>query len=325
MNRGNSPLFVWKLVLIALIAGAIFISAINPIALNIARRHRELTQALKDKVKARNESADIIFFGNSLLQSALPSQEKDLFTLMARMSAENRLGAVQVMNLAGNGRSPSDLEQLRNEIFSLKPKIFVIQVEMIFPRFDRAQKSWIGLSRERLRLWSQFLRATLVVPVVPPDTSAQKNQELLSALSSQAQVDIGILQNHLDPELDNENLMLARALWSNQTLSIDSVYYKRSAEFIRKAQESGIQVLVLETPISETAARIATKRYFQKRAQAANQLLYGNSKFVRFPRTLPDDCFLDFSHLNSQGQMAFLRWLRSVLAREIMGTKTTAA
>src|SRR5262245_61900774 len=136
MKFGNSPLFVWKLVLVAVIVAAAILSILDPVAIHIKQRGQELTQAFnkeattsasgkqKQKPKSNDsnsaQSTDFVFFGNSLLQAALPSQE-DLGTMISLLAErKGHTGAITVLNLAQDGRSPLDLEQQAGKFFGLR-------------------------------------------------------------------------------------------------------------------------------------------------------------------------------------------------------------
>ena len=342
MKYRPSPLLVWKLALIIVIAAIAILLRFDPVKAHVAKRREELPRKIeKEVIRSTSEKAggskpsqtarpaaatpgvDFVFFGNSLLQAALPSRQTELSGVLYRFAAkQGHRKAVRVVNLAADGRSTWDLNRRSEEILRLNPRIILIQTEMIVPRrVERREQRNVSFGKkewDRLHNWIRFARTPLLVTIVKsPPEAGKKEVALRNSLSSQARVDIGILGNTEEEESDETILHRAEELWSNQAISTSSSEFTNSAAFIQKARERGIQILVVETPVSETAARFATAEYFDLRAATVQQVLGPKDEFLRFPENLPDDHFHDYSHVNRKGQLVFLQWLAPRLAQRL--------
>jgi hypothetical protein len=232
---------------------------------------------------------------------------------------------VRILNLASDGRSASDIQRRADQMLDLNPRLIVLQTEMVVARKARIEKRREGpLAQERDRVsnWIRYAKAPLVKPLVA-DLPGRKQKELLQALSCPARVDISILQGDdekkKDLTLEEANLRRARERWADQDLSADSRRYDAARKFIRKAREKGASVLVLEPPVSQTAARFATEAYLQERRELVMALLEPERHdYLNYPEIMPDDQFLDLSHVTTRGRKAFFAWLAPALAERLM-------
>src|SRR6185436_9716258 len=129
--------------------------------------------------------------------------------------------------------------------------------------------------------------------------SSKKREELIDALASPAQVDISILK---DPKQETENDIYLRTLrqhWTGQLISTRAPEYSYCRNFIEKALANGSNVIVVQTPISETASKYATQQYLQQRKEIILKLLGDDqSLYLSYPKLLPDNFFYDYVHVN---------------------------
>jgi hypothetical protein len=326
MNRAfHSPLFVWFLLLATLVGAAVVLSRIDPIRVHVEQRQKELPKKI-EKVKRAKKEVDVVFFGDSLMQFAIPRREDDISKAITTGMPAPR-AAVKVVNLAMDGRTPLDLARRSDQILGLKPKLVIIQVEMVVnrPPLDRDDAGFIQQQRERLKNWIRYARSPLLKRFFPAgEGSGKKKKELLDALSSPAQVDIKLLKGAgedptAEESLEQINMRRARERWQGQTVRADSRQYKICREFIRRARSQDTRVLIVETPVSETASNLATKQYLQERRELVLSLLDGDAAgYLQYPEILADKYFDDYSHTNRKGEKVFFAWLAQELAQRLV-------
>ena len=313
-----SPLFVWKLLLITAIAGIIALIQIDPVLVHIKQRQKELPQKI-EKSRKEKKSADIVFFGDSLMQAATPSTETEINSILSK----NLNRPVRAVNLSIDGRSALDLDRRADQILRLNPKIIVLQPEMIVGRManPKEQTSFWVKENQRLKDWINLVKAPLIKRFIAGGSS-KKREELIDALASPAQVDISILK---DPKQETENDVYLRTLrqhWTGQLISTRAPEYSYCRNFIEKALANGSNVIVVQTPISETASKYATQQYLQQRKEIILKLL-GNDQnlYLSYPKLLPDNFFYDYVHVNRKGQKAFFKWLALELSQKLQEAK----
>jgi hypothetical protein len=227
---------------------------------------------------------------------------------------------VKAVNLAMDGRTPWDLERRADQILGLHPRIIVIQSDMIVKRRIKREirPGYFEVKQERLKNWISYVKSPLMSPIYGAPT--KKTKELLDALSSPAQIDIKILRekNQQDEiKLEQLHQQRAREHWSGQIISVKSLEFKSSNRFIQKAYANGTHVLIVETPISETASRYASEEYLKQRKEIVLSLLNEPDSYLQYPRVLPDRFFDDYSHANSRGQKVYFKWLAAELAKKL--------
>jgi hypothetical protein len=310
-----SPLLAWILVFITLIVGIFILSEVDPVRFHIKQRRADLPKKLQ-KVQKAKARTDVVFFGDSLMQAAIPPTETELNAVLSRAASMQ----VKAVNLAMDGRSPWDLERRSKQILGLNPRIIVIQSEMIVKRRVVREKAlgYFEIKKERLRNWISYVKNPLMQPL--SKGSAKKSKELFEALSSPAQVDIKILKekSHQDQEnLKQVHLKRAREHWSAQIIELRSSEFKSIGNFIKRAESNGTHVIVVEMPLSETAARFASKEYFAQRKQIVLTLLNDPNAYIQYPKVLPDRFFDDYSHANVRGEKAYFKWLAVELAKRL--------
>jgi len=162
MIKAPSPLFVWKLVLIAIVIALAVLSRIDPVEVHIKQRRESLNKKITTVTTTKKET-DIVFFGNSLLQAGLPASETQISAKLT--AAADRTEPIRVVNLAQDGRSSWDISHRAAQIFALNPKVIVVQTEMIIGRQIARPKNFRvthGELYKRLHDWAKFLRAPLM-------------------------------------------------------------------------------------------------------------------------------------------------------------------
>jgi hypothetical protein len=112
-------------------------------------------------------------------------------------------------------------------------------------------------------------------------------------------------------------------LWANQVASVTQPEYAVATNFVRKVSALGIRVVVVELPVSETAARFATKQYLRERSKVIQKLTESGVIHLAYPRILPDEYFRDYSHLNGKGRDECMRWLFPALAQALLENEIT--
>ena len=310
-----SPLLVWILVSVTVISGIFILSEVDPVRVHIKQRREELPKKLQRTKKAKTQT-DVVFFGDSLLQAVIPPTDIEMNETLSRVIST----PVKAVNLAMDGRTPWDLERRSDQILGLNPKIIVIQSDMIVKRRIQREKrlSYFEVRKERLKNWISYVKNPLMQPVYGGSTN--KTKKLLYALSSPAQVDIKILKEKGEQDeinLERTHQQRAREHWSGQIIGRNSPEFKSSSRFIEKAFSNGTHIIIVETPISETAARYATEEFLHRRKEVVLSLLNEPDSYLQYPRVLPDRFFDDYSHANARGQKVYFKWLATELGKKL--------
>jgi len=307
--------------MITLIAGIVILIQFDPVFVHIKQRQRELPKKL-EKSRKEKKDADIVFFGDSLMQTATPPTEAEINSILTKSASK----PVRAVNLSIDGRTAYDLERRADQILRLNPKIIVLQPEMMVGRVTQVKERkprFLEEQSKRLKDWISYAKSPLIRRYITGG-STKKSQELLDALSSPAQVDIGILKD-TNPKEETEDQIFLRTVrehWTAQRISLRSPEYNYSRNFIQKAVANGARVIVVETPISQTAAQFATEEYLRKRKEVILNLLGGDqSLYLSYPKILPDQFFYDYAHANRKGQKVFFKWLAPMLAQKLLEEK----
>ena len=176
-SRVPSPLLVWILVFITLVVGIFILSEIDPVRFHIRQRREDLPKKIQ-KVRKEKARTDVVFFGDSLLQAAIPPGEREINDTLSRALST----PVKTVNLAMDGRGPWDLERRSDQILGLHPKIIVIQSDMLVKRRIQREKppGYFETKKERLKNWISYIKNPLMKPI--SGGSTKKSKELLDAL-----------------------------------------------------------------------------------------------------------------------------------------------
>ncbi len=263
----------------------------------------------------------IIFFGNSMLANALPPRDFAISSRINRLIPDSPgKRPIRAIDLSFGGVSSLSLKQNADRIFRIKPFAVVIQTEVIFPRRAKLKKRsglvwWSRWTRDRLRAWSIFLKVSLMPSLAVPQKDSKRSKRLLGALSSTTKIDLDLGKKEVisaDPFLER-----AKSFWTNQQISKDTREYLDGTAFIRDAQSRGIRIIILGLPVSETAMRLAGPDYFISRKKAVENLLTPRDIFLQYSNVMKDQYFLDYSHVNENGQKIFYQWLCRALSNEL--------
>ena len=310
-----SPLLVWILLSVTVISGIFILSEVDPVRVHIKQRREELPKKLQKTKKAKTQT-DVVFFGDSLLQAVIPPSDTEMNETLSRVVST----PVKAVNLAMDGRTPWDLERRSDQIVAIEPQNNRHSKRHDCEKENPARKklSYLDVRKERLKNWISYLKNPLMRPIY--GSSSNKTKKLLNALSSPAQVDIKILKEKSEQDelnLEQMHQQRAREHWSGQIIGKKSPEFKSSSRFIEKAFSNGTRIIVVETPISETAALYATDEFLQRRKEVVLSLLNEPDSYLQYPKVLPDRFFDDYSHANARGQKVYFKWLATELGKKL--------
>ena len=321
----TSPLLVWILLAVVILAGLTAVQCIDPTRAEVARRKGVVSSKLQG-IQLHEDELSILFLGNSLLRQALTVDEA-LSGALTKQFEPNDQKRVRVINLTFGGANPQYLRTVADEILTLHPKVIVMQIDMIVGRSldaeaflerevtDKRSLSW------RLQYWSSILQLSLGKYFPAVTEPSVKRRQLLSPVVSSSPIGLAYFEKEEDPAKKRAETYLRRAkdMWVGQTMSTTDPGYKICRQFIRKAADEGIKVIIVQTPVSTTVESLVSTDYFEQRTAMVRRIIRPKLRPpLEYPRILPDDCFRDYSHVNKKGQRLFLQWFVPALAREIV-------
>jgi hypothetical protein len=304
-RKGPSPLFEWKVVFIVTAVAGIVMLLYDPMR-TIRQRRDDAVLKQVSTIQFHSNQRGVIFFGNSLMNLALPPQNEILTKeLLHPLRKEGFPKSVSVVKVATGGLSAWRLRDLGGLLIRTRPSMIVLQSEMCVSRKGKRQEP--PEMKNRIGVWSGVLSLQLFGKGLPVDRRKPPNQLFETK------------QKPPSPRSKRERaLASARNLWSNQTASTGTREYQISRNFVERASEVGILVVILELPVSHTAAELATDEYLKARTSALEELSKAGALHLRYPIRLPDEYFADYSHLNIAGQKKFNRWLFPALAQVLV-------
>lgn len=320
----TSPLLVWILLAVVLLAGLAAVLFTDPTRAEVTRRKNVVYSKL-DGIRFQENELSILFFGNSLLRQALTDEQPLSKALTAQLGGNDQ-NRVRVINLTFGGANPEYLKTIAEQIIALHPKVIVMQIDMMVGKkldpeafvnrevTDKRSLSW------RLRYWSSVLQQPLRKYLPAANEPSVKRRQLLSPLVSAAPMRPALLKkdDNTAKQPADTYLHMAKDMWEGQTLSTQEPGYKICKRFIREAVDEGIKVIVVQTPVGKTVESLVPKGYFEQRSTFVRAIIKPKLRPpLQYPSILPDDCFKDYSHVNKKGQRLFLRWFLPALAREI--------
>src|SRR5919106_350145 len=82
MMNGPSPLFVWKVILILIVAAGIFMYVSDPMKMVLNRRDDQLVKRVS-RIHFNQDEIGIVFLGDSMMNCALPYRPVSLNNALA--------------------------------------------------------------------------------------------------------------------------------------------------------------------------------------------------------------------------------------------------
>jgi hypothetical protein len=295
--------------------------AVDPLNYLVPQVQGNVTNRL-ERIRFQRNEIGLFVFGDSILRTALAAEKIEVFEASLNREMRKRIAnpaPIKVVSLATGGTSEYDLRNNLSRILSAQPRAIIIQAEFLFPRtYKRPKKNWLPQWRiyvSRISVWSRFLRLKLVPSLAPNYRASVKTQKLLGS-----PLMISLLHPKDGDEAKSAEKLLERAkhMWTPEPLSLSDC--RLCKEFLRRIHQHGIQLIVVQPPISETAERIATEEYLRKRAELIQSILYPDDVYLPYPRILPDEYFSDHSHVTADGRRAFGSWLSCALADKLAET-----
>ncbi len=309
MKHEESPLLVWKLLLVVAIIVISLSFAFEPETIITDRRYRALIQRI-ETIRIEREAFTVVFLGNSLLLRALPESPKTIEdALMGEFTGHgNNPATITVHKIILDGGSSQEIQRIAEKIMSLHPTAIVLQVDMIVSREYEHPK------RGRLQAWAKLFRIYLKQYISPASLFLpEKNRS--DEKDTPVQIDVAVV----DKETDQDFALIAtRKLWEGQTVSRLDSNFLSYRNLFKRISSSPTKLLILAMPVGETLTKIAPEGYFQQRTDAVRTILEPDaSRLLQFPLVLPDDHFFDYRHLNSTGRERFFQWFVPALAQNL--------
>lgn len=306
----NRPFSSWIVVVIIALACMIAMLRIDPRQIEWNRKTRELSKRLTGTHR-ETSSKSILFLGNSLLQFSLPvSEPRFAAWIESRFRMEGETASVQVLNLTFAGESAESISILADSIFAMHPTAVVVQVDLLFHR--NAKDTF----HERMAVWAHLLRLPIDRHMPSESSLATAGERLFGKTPA---ITAGSRSFQLrKTKHEPVEVRLKQRMWKGYNLSPEQSDYQELVKFARTAQEKGIRIIIIETPMSVTARAVASEKFLEIRYRMAQQVLGADSeKFLLFPEVLPDEYFRDYRHVNARGQQRFLQWLVPELTRNL--------
>ena len=304
-----SPLLVWKLLAAVTLIALGFFYVNDPMREVMERRDAKLSAYL-DKVKFDAGQTGILFFGNSLMNDALAANRSAFNRSLASQfqKASVAVDSVSIVEIATGGIGPPRLKALSGKLIKAKPAILVIQCEMFVQRSRPEGDPAAQQFRTRLATWSGILQLRFLGERVAEKRKEPAKQDFLEIKKRSEDFE------KIRKERNERDLLIAEEMWEDQIASIHSPVFVTGRQLVEQFEKSGIEVVVIELPVSETAAKFAGPGYLEKRTAVLRELMKSGAVVMSFPRLLNDDHFKDYRHLNRKGRQEFLRWLVPNLA-----------
>ena len=309
--KNPSPLFVWKLLFIATLGGGLFLYLVDPMPVVFEHRDIKMERAVQS-ANFKDGETGIIFFGNSLMNHALPPITRNLNALLEKELQKRKVNfpKVAALDIATGGVRAPRLHGFADDFIRARPAVVVLQSEMFVSRSRKRNEPWSVSARTRLAQWSGILQLRLFGVVAnPPDTKVK--HDFLQSNQQNAKVKES---RHLKTE---ESLIRAREFWNNHVASIDDPIFVQGKQLVDRFEKAGIEVIVVELPVSRMAAELTSPNYLQDRRRVLQDLKQVGASIISYPNLLPNDYFTDYSHLNHKGRLVFLRWFGPALAEEL--------
>jgi hypothetical protein len=299
MSNRPSPLFVWKVILILLLAAGIFMYVSDPMRTVLKRRDDLLLKRVSG-LHFNEDEIGVVFFGDSMLDSALPPRQVALNKALVEEFRKNGgLKSISAYEFTW-GMSTMKFREIADELIQARPSVIVIQGDMIVRRIlkDRPPPKM----ENRVGTWSGVLSLQVF-----GKSQQQKPKETGKLPKEDGR-----------PKKNQTSLEQARNLWSKQDVNTADAVFVRAQEFIQRLSASGIRVIMVELPVSNTAAIFSTEQYLAKRSAALHSLSKKGVLHFTYPQLLPDDHFGDYSHVNFRGRREFLKWFLPLLSKELV-------
>jgi hypothetical protein len=299
MNNRPSPLFVWKVILIFVVAAGIFMYISDPMKTVLNRRDDQLLKRVAG-LHFNEDEIGVVFFGDSMLDSALPPKQVALSRALTEEFRKNGgLKSVSAYEFTW-GMSAMKFREIADELIKARPSVIVIQGDMIVRRILKERPP--PKITDRVGTWSGVLSLQVFgksQPEKPKETGKQRKDDGR-------------------PKKNQSSLEEAQSLWSKQDVNTADAVFVRAQEFIQRISANGIRVVMVELPVSNTAAIFSTEQYLAKRSAALHSLSKEGVLHFTYPQLLPDDHFGDYSHVNYRGRREFLKWFFPLLSKELV-------
>jgi hypothetical protein len=276
----------------------------------VTRRADRVVEKNLAKFHFGHNEIGMILFGNSLLNQSFQLHPRILRRkFFAEMKNAGYQGKrINPVEITRGGMNAFRLQSLADEMIATGPAIFLIQSEMFVARHRKISVK--EQAANRFATWSGLMNLQLFGAAEFHRRPDQKNKNRMGVEVTD--------RRRFRPNQPRQSQLRAKALWSNQVASNVHPEFVAALGFVQKASALGIRVIVIELPVSETAAKFATGRYFHERSEAIQQLTKLGVIRMIYPRTLSDHYFTDYSHLNRKGRDEFIRWFFPALAQALV-------
>jgi hypothetical protein len=265
---------VFGLVVSSLVAGALVIGA-PPSSAFLDFNQQRLEDFRHQHDPKAPGTVRVVLLGNSRLKNATI----DLTSSVQQYGSKR----IEIFRLVANWAVFRHFEPLLNDIRSLDPDVYIIQMDLLAdetaPTFDR-------------RLALQYLRWLV---------SGQGAWTWYEPVSEQMHL---VCTNESEPD------MRARRTETHLRTDPQSRSARLARDFVRDVTATGARILFVSVPKSDSFESVvpsASQDVLSASRSLAQQL--PQVAVSPFPGRLPDDHFCDVTHLNSKGAQAYSRWL----------------
>jgi hypothetical protein len=289
--------FIWALIIAADVIAVLFFMAgvQNRVRYVTNDYNLELIQNFEES--SENASGSVVFFGNSRLRHAV-----NVGYFVEEVEGKEKDNNITVMQFAPNAARFSLFKNVTDEILSIKPSIIVIQDSIISNAPNRVPNA---VSWSKTIYGFLFRKASNVDPYEVWKNDRQSIMSEKACMESYTQRDID-MQLAFNRDRDSHSL------------SDENTGYQLAKDFIQKAVEQGITVVILSIPpdlenLSDFHVKQHQTDFFGiGYTPSPEELLpktYNKVEWWRDAPAYPSDHYCDLVHLNQKGRGLFSKWL----------------
>jgi len=312
----KSHLQVWKFLTPFVLAAVVFFISVDPEQFENYRRGRLFSKQLGE-VNFDQAETGILFFGNSLMQEALPPPvviSSRFNRIISKTKSDHK--QVRAHRVTVPGLPTIELQKHQAEILALHPKIIILQSELFFPNYPiknppKTKRQLLQIKTYQIKRWAIVTRMFFIPSMdkitLPPQTST-----LLGAVAGNG----GEAKSKKLTKEEIENRQRIMVFWEKREVNKNAPDYLICKRMVDAAHKDGISIAVIDLPLSIRASKTAPPNYLEDRASAIRNLLGPSDFYLRYPEPLPDELFSDYWHLTTRGRAIFFQWMSNKFARE---------
>lgn len=236
----------------------------------------------------RPSEFEVVMLGNSRLKYATETESR-----LADMSRARGIN-IEYLRIIQEEAQFADFEQFLAPILELEPDLVLLQAPL--------------LVMDRVDYWDWRQIQQLVVAAVRGDSAkwqpTTRDQHRLQFNTPCLVRRHGMTQEQMATALLDERI---RRTTRRATYDLNGVNAAAARDFIARASERGIEVVILGIPKTDSLTE-ALKDFHGERLIAGRVLADPASAWT-FPRSIPDEEYCDLIHMDSSARRLYSEWL----------------